>query len=397
MDWLAQSIFYNDYMKNIFYALISLLILSACGKEKKSSAIATGKSYNFLLKKKDKVTIAIDSSIYPIFFRSQYLPKTNDLIVANSREELVRIDLDSNKLVGKIHFEKEGENSTKGAAYNFYYHNKDSIFLMGQKSKTFYLTNFKGEVKNLVRLPNIDENINTYGEPMLGMGNTSGAYKENTLYVLTYPIVAEKMAQCVNDPVFIGFNLEKNEVKKGDVKYEYSFEYDPLQHPAFIMPLLTKNDQEKLVLLFKTDNNFLIEEEDGTYEKISFSSDYVEDFPKMEKMKDIPVFEVTASNNERLLTNPRTGHHYLFLSHGINHIDESTGEPKNFYSKPFSVLVFDRNFKKLVEQKFPANTYNLNSSFVSNNRLYLSLNNPENEEFDEDHFKFETFQLEELL
>lgn len=396
MDWLAQSIFIMIIMKNIFYAVISFLLLSACGKEKKPSLTGEGKNYNFTLKKKEKVAIAIDSSIYPIFFRSQYIPKTNDLILGNSREELVRIDLDSNELVEKMYFPKEGENSTKGAAYNFYYHNKDSIFLMGQKSKIFYLTNNKGEVKSLVKLPNIDKKVNNYGELMLGMGNTSGAFIKNTLYVLTYPIVSEKMAQSVKDPVFIGYNLKRNEVKMGEVRYEYSYKYDPLQHPSFIMPLLTKDYQGKLVLLFKTDNNFLIEQE-GTFKKIHFNSDYVEHYPKMKKVKEIPVFEITASNNERLLTNPQTGHHFLFLSHGIDHIDENTGDPNNFYSKPFSVLVFDKNFQKLLEQKFPANTYNLNSSFVSNNYLYLSLNNPENEEFDEDHFRFETFQLEEFL
>lgn len=63
------------------------------------------------------------------------------------------------------------------------------------------------------------------------------------------------------------------------------------------------------------------------------------------------------------------------------------------YDREFSVIIFDKDFKIIGETKFPGNKYFFKMSFVGRDGLYISENNLNNPEFDEDKLVFACFKL----
>lgn len=65
-------------------------------------------------------------------------------------------------------------------------------------------------------------------------------------------------------------------------------------------------------------------------------------------------------------------------------------------SMPFTVQVLDEKFNLLTERKFKRHTYNLRDYFVTKEGLWISTNNPDNPDFDEDRLQFKLFQLKQV-
>jgi len=61
------------------------------------------------------------------------------------------------------------------------------------------------------------------------------------------------------------------------------------------------------------------------------------------------------------------------------------------------VMILDKDFKILAEDKFPGKTHDLTDFFVTDKGLWISNNNPENPNFSEDHLSFTLFELAEKL
>lgn len=61
----------------------------------------------------------------------------------------------------------------------------------------------------------------------------------------------------------------------------------------------------------------------------------------------------------------------------------------------FSVIILNNKYEIIGETKFPGNTYHYRMCFVGKKGLYLSLNNQENPNFDEDKLEFQCFTLQE--
>lgn len=66
------------------------------------------------------------------------------------------------------------------------------------------------------------------------------------------------------------------------------------------------------------------------------------------------------------------------------------------YSREFSIIVFDKDFNIIGETKFPGNKYFYKMCFVGKDGLYISENNLNNPEFDENKLVFACFKLEDL-
>lgn len=69
-----------------------------------------------------------------------------------------------------------------------------------------------------------------------------------------------------------------------------------------------------------------------------------------------------------------------------------TGDPSG---QEFSVIILNNKYEIIGETKFPGNTYHYRMCFVGKKGLYLSLNNQENHNFDEDKLEFRCFTLKE--
>lgn len=63
---------------------------------------------------------------------------------------------------------------------------------------------------------------------------------------------------------------------------------------------------------------------------------------------------------------------------------------------PFVVMIFDKELKLLGETYFEGGMYLPMNAFVGKKGLYLSTNNPDNPENQEDKMGFEIFELKKL-
>ena len=70
----------------------------------------------------------------------------------------------------------------------------------------------------------------------------------------------------------------------------------------------------------------------------------------------------------------------------------STGDPSG---QEFSIVILNKNYEIIGETRFPGNTFNYRMYFIGKKGLYLSLNNLENPNFDEDKLQFQCFTLQE--
>ena len=61
--------------------------------------------------------------------------------------------------------------------------------------------------------------------------------------------------------------------------------------------------------------------------------------------------------------------------------------------KNFSIIILDKDFKKIGETMFPDYTYNSNIMFIHEDGLYISDSHYLNPEFSDDELSFRLFKL----
>jgi hypothetical protein len=373
-------------------------LLFFCFACKKNNETFIGENSNKVIIEGSKkiISIEIDSSTSPYYFESQYLPKENSLVIANTNkdeESLLLLNLDKNQINKKTIYKSEGENDIQQSHRNFYYHNKDSIFLVGLNDHKFYLTDENGFVKSKLDLDGLTGDVKELGQPFLFMGTSSAFYKKGIFTFVTFPINTRDMLQSSEDPIFVNLDLKSEVLTQGNIKYSFSVEDDVFQHPEYINPLLTSNS-EQIIILFKLSNKIISYRNNKIDQIKTFKSNYFDDYIKMDNYNNIFSFFIESNANYKLLFNQKSNNYFLFVSHKTPFKDDN-GNKNNFYSKPFSLIIFNNEFEKIEELRFDGNNYNISASFISNDNLYLSLNNPKNEVFDENYFKYEVYEFQD--
>jgi len=102
-------------------------------------------------------------------------------------------------------------------------------------------------------------------------------------------------------------------------------------------------------------------------------------------------YMTTTPGYMKMMHNEDFSLHYRILKHGVSF---RIGDKKrHFFNKPFSVAVYDSEFRLLTEKEFPGGTYDYYNSFAHGDKFYLSLNNELNEINDEDYMLFEIYTL----
>ncbi|MDZ4147245.1 MAG: DUF4221 family protein [Flavobacteriaceae bacterium] len=93
--------------------------------------------------------------------------------------------------------------------------------------------------------------------------------------------------------------------------------------------------------------------------------------------------------------NPAQQLYYRIIVQPVTIEEDYLSEERVQVVSPFSVMVLDKDFKILAEDKFPGKTHDLTDFFVDDKGLWISNNNPENPNFSEDHLSFTLFELAE--
>lgn len=376
-------------MKYLFLTIV-IGITFSCDKKKPDT------NYNYYLSMNQEYEVAIDASISPVPAAVQYVPEEN-IVILNNRyandRSLIVIDAKTFLFQHKIKFEADGENSPQANPLNFYYYNKDSLFLVNIFSKKLFLLDSTG--KKLHKTFDFNGPATFIDQWQLGMGNNEGNFSHGVFQIICEPNDMMNTEKSNNDPLLAYLDLNNEEMKISKLTYGLNNPFNiPIQHPWLQVPLTTNTNDGTLLTFGHSKSIFLIRKDRLTKE-IPIESDFYEKFDKMKRFdnQELDKFYVESFCIDRLHYDKKNQLTYVFIYHAIPYVNKDSGEKNAYENKPFSIIVLDSNFKKLTEQKFEGSTYSLMGSFVTSEGLFLSLNNPRSKTFDENKFKYKLFKL----
>lgn len=375
-----------------FLLLFSFILCFSCKKNQNTTDF-TNTQYNVYFEKVETVQIEIDSSISPFIWNCQFLWDKNVLVFNNHNlndNSLILIDLKTNK-TSKLSFETEGVNELKNAIFNFYYHNKDSIFFLPMYTHKILIFDNQQKVKNKIKFKTGIENI---GQTIVYMGQNNTLFKNHKMIFTTFPTNANQMASSINDPIFYEINFEDSIAKALPFTYELNFDESyPLQHPFYIDPRSVFDLDGNIIFTFPKSSILFRADKKEIKKSIDIQSDYIDEYQQLKSMKDFGTHEITGNANIKLDYDKINKHIYLIAEIGISKRNGETGKLNENDDKPFVVIVYDNDMNKILEQIFVGSKYKISASFVGQKGLYLSLNNKKNDSFDEDKLQFEIFKL----
>jgi len=107
-------------------------------------------------------------------------------------------------------------------------------------------------------------------------------------------------------------------------------------------------------------------------------------------------YEARMRIYQSLIYDPYREKFYRMVRYGVENPDEMYGQDEIFvarYPVKFSIFVYDKLMNPENEVFFQGTNYNFIQYFIASDGFYLSLNNPENPDFDEDFLRFERIEL----
>ncbi|PKP24636.1 MAG: hypothetical protein CVU03_11450 [Bacteroidetes bacterium HGW-Bacteroidetes-2] len=383
-------------MRKIILLSVLVLFFISCKNETSNLSQDKNNHYKFNLTLKDSIKIAIDSSMSYRYISHQLIETDSItfLLVGDlNNNGFTVLDLDNKKTIKKIFFDATGPEGigSSSAGRNFYYHNKDSIFIFNQRRNELYIFNDDGIISESINLSNL---INFEIGEVVVENKFMPSFKNEILSFCVYPIIPPyKNSKKSTEPIYVALDLKSKNLKKGLLTYEMSHLKN--RHPAYHFPSRVAFP-ERDVFIFPFEMNITVTNKDN-FEIVnySFNSQYAKELTPMldgfDKMKE---YDVESTLNYALYFQTDNNLFYLIIDLGIPFIDPNTGKQNQYEQKPFVVLVFDENFNKLKEQKFEGSKYLIQNTFVGPKGLYLSKNNPLNPNFDENFYKYDIFALE---
>jgi len=363
--------------KFIFYLLISLLV--SCNNNKKQKL-------NYTLSKVKTYEYAIDNtthyfSYFTYVLHDKYLLRDN----YNSNSTYL-LDINNQKIIKNDEFKIEGPNGIPdfpGAAV--YPLKKDSLVVVSVSGRT-YITDKNKVVFSRKNIKN-NEVFRSYGlnpyQPKLYNG---------CIYLWKSPDFLPKENQFFTQANYFKFNLKTHSLKN-----------IPIYH-------LNKTLGASNLLLktyFTQKGNNLIIGFGNTPKLLKFNMD-------TNKVTDTitpytpPEVKVKFINNEdeseaiklknnyffyNIIYDKYRDIYYRFIFSPVSDISKATKKYDFFQTMPFIIQTLDADFNTLAINKFKENTYNLYDYFVTKEGLWISKNNFNNPNFDENKQVFDIFKL----
>lgn len=310
--------------------------------------------------------------------------------------EIQFYDIEEKKLIKRIKIETEGPNSV-GKVKGFRAVSLDSVFILPSAQTTLFIVDGGGKVLEKFDFSRVGNYSSSYSYSWSAVYNLVefDGEKINLSQDLQGHILKLSKSDLNATPLWITYDMKRQQVEKSKVTYpSHLLEEGPKE---FRMSRVKVD--EKYVCSFTTDHNLFIVNSDGNQvREVSGKSQY---------FNEIPALPADLNMNSYLnnyYRSPRYGSlvydsyreiYYRFAYPGAE-IDPDNMER---YKEPvqFSIIIFDKDLRKLGETMLPKNTYLMNNFFIGKEGLYLSKNHPYNEaDFDEDFLTFEIFNVEEI-
>jgi len=341
--------------------------------------------------KKEQIRFPADSTINPYAINIQFF-KNNGvslLFIMDGNNQLLKYDFKQQKLLSKIKLEKEGNNGV-GAVSGFTVISLDSILITSIFEQRIFLVDSLGSVidkylfnsDSLYTSPtmsNLWHQVTLEGNelviPQLFVGNLNHIVKEvYDIYTTT-----------------INLDIVTGKIQRTGMKSP--FRYPNLKTPYFSSARFNENF---VYSFFALDSIFVVDKNGKMFAFFAKSEnvkELVETQPEGSKsIKNTIKNNVLSSNYYSLIADSINNVIYRFYKIGLDKLpkDKNLMDLRN-YPPMFGVQVINNKFSVIADIIFPTQTYFFYNSFVAENGLYISINHPENPDFDVDYFTFDCF------
>jgi len=195
------------------------------------------------------------------------------------------------------------------------------------------------------------------------------------------------------------YDLETRDYRKLNFSYP-SFYFNNCWGPSRTRYSMTLNNKDELICLFPIKSRI--------YKYSLKKEQFIDSIDIMSKYatSDLKPVRCKATSEEKMFhtfSNPMfrvikydsfKDIYYLFVTLPID--KEAYSNVKNpFALNPFSIIVLDKDFVTLTEQKFEGGIYHTADFFITEEGLWISKSNPHNATYNEDELHFSLFTLKD--
>ena len=377
--------------KNITLIIAFIIIITtSCknesGKNSKLQEIQSG------IKNSKQLVLKIDSLTFPITRNIQYYQDEllNNFLIYNNafNEEILIFNIDSAKLVKRVKVEKSGPNGV-GKFSSFYFHNFDSIFITTYRNDyMIYLINSNAILLNKYTFDTKEFPRNS----MIHFETYSPAiFVKNTLYLANskyFSVLGRELLDydsITKIPQAIMVDVKQNVAKPTQLKFP-KLKFVGKDISAYMYYFFTY-DGENFIYSFLSDNNLYYTSDFIVSKKTDVKSEYViNTSPIINNMNDhlelINWQKFFYNNNlyNAIVYDKYRNLYYRFVSIGIEQNEENNYNETARFPYQLSIIVLDKNFKKVKEVLMPENRYYYYMYFVAAEGLYLALNDSDSED-----------------
>lgn len=246
---------------------------------------------------------------------------------------------------------------------DFYFHNKDSIFLLSVENNRVYLMDSQGSLNNTFNLNDASQKFqgeNFYSISFESRRNIFFDKKNNYLYFRSVPPKDwHSERDFYKKPLISIYDIETDKFIKTIGEFPQHFSKGKLYFPS--------DNQFSIIIDF--DNEFYLishRREHAIYKydlttdklikKISAKSTYLDDFDLIPRNVDVQkmVNSLTKDGSyANLLYNPYKKQYYRIVTHNQELINSDTGKLNHpIIDRPFSIIVLNENLEVLGESIF---------------------------------------------
>ena len=297
-------------------------------------------------------------------------------------------NLNQQAFISELCFDIRGPNGT-GPLIGYLVETLDSIYIMGDHTRSVVLANQRSEVVSAFKLSRHD-----FGTPV---GGTFFPIRriDNILYFAAPINHNIYTVSSVGGILEIAYDLN---TQTHTEHFHLPEEYDGFHNTYYITFSRDIDAAGNFVYSFPMCHDLYIKSPQGKVRKVAASSPYalgttIRKNTIINDNTDEIKADIEGYKYRFIVYDPYRSVYYRFVTHPMSYLDPATGLPRRRDEKPFSIIILDKNFNKIGERVFPAKQYLIDNYFLNSRGLWISNNHPANPEMEEDYLSFTLLKL----
>ncbi|MFD2036600.1 DUF4221 family protein [Belliella marina] len=305
-------------------------------------------------------------------------------------------DLEKEDMIKTMMFDKEGDQGV-GELMGFHVHTMDSIFLFSQRGGDFSLVDTTGNIKQRFKYEAPKNHTNAFVHNISFV--TPPVIRGKDVFFKTRPAVVNNYLEMTDDLLSSSslgfmFDMESMEVVLLPHHYPKGYLEDGLRR----FENSRSQGKNKIVYSFFGDHNlYCAEDFDSPLKAVNGRSQFLNERLPLLPTEGVPLesqkYSFASSRYDNLIYDPFRAVFYRFAYPDLKVESEEEVRALRSNPGPFVVMIFDGELNILGETYFEGGKYLPMNAFVGQKGLYVSTNNPENSENQEDQMRFEVFSF----